>query len=86
MRLNNRIHKRKSETMSGRLFPFYEAFESAAADIGRKSRTIVFDHQLGRALVRTQPNADSASLRQVGQFVFKQIADHTIQQRQIGIQ
>jgi hypothetical protein len=45
VRLDNWIHKGKSDTVSGRMFPLYEALESPAADIRRESRAIVFDHQ-----------------------------------------
>ena len=45
VRLDNCIHKGKSETVSGRMFSLYEALESPAADIRRESRAIVFDHQ-----------------------------------------
>jgi hypothetical protein len=44
MRLGNRIHKGKSETVTGRILSLYESFENLAADIGRESRTIIFNH------------------------------------------
>jgi hypothetical protein len=44
MRLGNCIHKGKSEAVAGRMFSFYESLENPAADIGRESRTIVFNH------------------------------------------
>lgn len=45
MRLGNCIHKRKSETVTGRMFSLDEAFENLASDISRESRTVVFNHQ-----------------------------------------
>jgi hypothetical protein len=45
VRMDNRIDKRKSETVPRRMFSLYEALESPAANFKRESRTIVFDHQ-----------------------------------------
>jgi len=44
MRLGNCIHKGKSETVTGRILSLHESFENLAADIGRESRTIIFNH------------------------------------------
>jgi hypothetical protein len=44
MRLGNCLHKGKSETMTGRILSLHESFENLAADIGRESRTIIFNH------------------------------------------
>jgi hypothetical protein len=44
MSLGNCIHKRKSETMTGRILSLYKSFENLTTDIGRESRTIVFNH------------------------------------------
>jgi hypothetical protein len=44
VRLDNRVHKGKSETMAGRILSLDESFENLAADIGRESRTIIFNH------------------------------------------
>jgi hypothetical protein len=44
VRLDNCFHKGKSETMAGRILSLYESFENLAADIGRESRTIIFNH------------------------------------------
>jgi hypothetical protein len=43
--LDNRIHKGQSEAVSRRMFSFYEALESPAADIRGESRAIVLDHE-----------------------------------------
>jgi len=45
MCLGNCVHKSKSETVPGRMFSLYESLENPAADIRRKSGTIVFNHQ-----------------------------------------
>jgi len=34
VRLDNCVHKGKSETMTGRILSLYESFENLAADIG----------------------------------------------------
>jgi hypothetical protein len=85
VRLDNCIHKRKSETVPRRMFSLYEALKSPTPDIRRESRTIIFNHQFCRPLMRMEPNAHPASRGQVSQFVFKQIAYYTIQQRQVSI-
>jgi hypothetical protein len=43
--LDDRIHKGQSEAVSRRMFSFYEALESPAADIRGESRAIVLDHE-----------------------------------------
>ena len=43
--LDDCLHKSKSETVPRRMFSLNEALKSTAPDIGRESRTIVFDHQ-----------------------------------------
>lgn len=79
MCLGNCLDERQSETVAGRVFSFYESFENPATDLRRKSRSIVFDDQFCRSLMRMQPDLHLASRRQMSQFVFEQIAYHTIQ-------
>ena len=85
MRLGYRVHKGKPETVSRRVGALHEALESPAANVGRESRTIVFDHQFRRPLKRMQSNRHSASLGQMCQLVFKKIAYHSIEQRQVSV-
>ena len=45
-RVPGQLHPQKrAETVARRMFSLYESLESPAADIGRESRTIVFNHQ-----------------------------------------
>jgi hypothetical protein len=44
MRQGNGLDKGKSETMTGRILSLHESFENLAADIGRESRTIIFNY------------------------------------------
>ena len=85
MRLGNYIHEGESEAVSGRMGTLYEALESPASNVRWKTRAVVFDHQFGRTLMRMQPNTHPASLGQMSQLVFQQIAYHSIQQRVISI-
>jgi len=67
------------------MFSLNEALKSTAPDLRRESGAIVFDHQFCRPFMRMQSNGHAASQRQVSQFVFQQIAYHTIHQRQVGV-
>ena len=68
VRLDNRVHEGKAETVPRRMFSLHEALKSTVCDIRREPRAIVFDHQFCRPLVQMQPNTDPAALWQVGQF------------------
>src|SRR5580693_7555444 len=85
MRLGNCIYKGKAKAVTGRMFSLHESLESQAADFRRESRTIVFNHQCCRSLMRTQPDFYPASRRQMSQFVFKQIAYCPIQQGHVSV-
>lgn len=61
MCLGNCLYERQSETVTGRVFSFYESFENLATDLRRKSRSIVFDDQFCSSLMRIEPDLHLAS-------------------------
>ena len=69
--LGHSVNKSQAEAVSGRVLSFHKTLKYAAADLGRKTRPIILDHQFGIALVRPEPNIDLASGGQVYKFVLQ---------------
>jgi hypothetical protein len=45
VRLGNCIDECQSETVTGGVFSLHKPFENLAANIGRETRTVVFNHK-----------------------------------------
>ena len=45
--MRNRTYKSKSKTVAVRVFSFDEPFKSAATYVMGKSRTVIFDYEVG---------------------------------------
>ena len=51
--LYNRVHKREAEAVARRVFALHEPLERVRANLRRKPRTIIFDHQFRQPVLRT---------------------------------
>src|SRR5208337_991724 len=85
MGLGHGLNKCQPEAASGRMLSFHKTLKYAAADLGRKTRPIILDHQFGIALVRPEPNIDPATGGQVYKFIIQQIAKSAIDKSKVGL-
>jgi hypothetical protein len=85
MGLGHGLNKCQPEPASGRVLPFHKTLKYAAADLGGKTGPIIFDHQFGKALVRSETNIDPATGGQVYKFIFQQIAQSAIDKSKVSL-
>src|SRR5208282_1954896 len=78
------IDKSQAQAVARRVLALYEPLERSSGYLRRKPRTVIFNHERCRPLLRTQSNLYPALGRKMSQLVLQQITHHASEQRQIS--